>query len=172
MLLLSLGSNLGDRLGYLSRAIKLLSSFVSDISISPVYESEALLPDNSPESWDIPFLNIALSGKTTLSPREVLIKVKEIEYIMGRKEDHELWSPREIDIDILAYDDKIVNEKDLVIPHMQLLDRAFFLFPMADLVPDWKYPVAGENYGKDIASICSGFRDDLNTRLTSFYIDI
>jgi 2-amino-4-hydroxy-6-hydroxymethyldihydropteridine diphosphokinase len=150
----SLGSNLGNRLEFLQKAVDLLQDFLVDVAISPIYQSDALLIEGSPADWNLEFYNIALAGKTKLSARKLLEKIQAIEKkVIGGEKDKRRWSPRKIDIDIIAFNDEIHREKDLNIPHKHLLERDFFLLPMNDVTPDWKYPVKGEHSGKNIAEI-------------------
>lgn len=147
---LGLGSNEGDRLQHLSRAVAALGRgalpVLSHIVLSPVYESRALLPAGAPQSWDSAFLNMAVAGETALSPQALLAEVKEMETKLGRR-PRGFWGPREIDIDILAYGDTVLDAPDLRIPHRELLLRDFALVPFADVAPDWAYPCAGEYNG-------------------------
>ncbi len=143
MIILGLGTNIGERLAYLESAIHHLSAVLNITAISPIYESPALLKSDSPKEWDISFLNMAIMGETNLSPQELLAQIKDIEKKVGRQ-DRGIWAPREIDIDILAYDSLIVDESDLKIPHQYLCERAFALLPFADIAPDWCYPGMGE----------------------------
>src|SRR4051812_42854883 len=106
MVVLGLGSNRGDRIQFLRAALHALKSQstspeIEVHAISPLYESDALLPVGAPESWNRPFLNVNVLCKTSLSPVDLLKNLKIIEGRMGRK-DAGRWAPREIDIDILA----------------------------------------------------------------------
>ncbi len=144
---LAIGSNVGDRQNYLSLAIANLSTLLEDIKPSPIYESHALLPENAPDSWNMPFLNMAIRGNSNLSPLALLNAIKEIEMIMGRKSEKMRWAPRVIDIDILVYDDVVLDEELLHIPHLEILNRLFMLQPLADVYPEWKFPRKGKYYG-------------------------
>jgi 2-amino-4-hydroxy-6-hydroxymethyldihydropteridine diphosphokinase/dihydropteroate synthase len=137
--ILGLGSNVGDRAENLRAAISALALYLKNIRESTVLESAALLPENAPIDWDMPYLNIAIAGKTMLSPRELLSTIKEIEHKLGREKIGH-WSPRNIDIDILAFGDLLLDEPDLTIPHKELLNRDFALKPLLELVPDWVHP--------------------------------
>lgn len=141
MVVLGLGTNLGDRAQHLRRAVKAIAEVVSDLACSPVYESHALLPVGAPDSWDMAFLNVAVCGMTELAPREMLAKAKAIEQALGRA-PRGRWGPREIDIDILAYGEFVVADPELIIPHRELLLRDFALIPLADVTPDWVHPLA------------------------------
>src|SRR4051812_15621397 len=136
---LGLGSNEGDRLGFLRRAIRLLSFETPDLRIlraSPLYESQAMLPVDAPAdgSWNRPFLNLALEGETRLSPPELLAALKLCEAKLGR-ESRSRWAPRRIDIDILVTDGPRVSGPGLEIPHPGVASRPFALLPLADLWP-------------------------------------
>ena len=121
---------------------------ISNIKISEIYESKAVLKENSPKHWNKNFLNIAISGDSNLSPLEILQEIKIIETSLGRPEKHEVWSPRVIDIDILAIDDMCLNSEELTIPHKLLYQRDFVLKPLSDIEPDWQYPVKTSRFYK------------------------
>lgn len=141
MVVLGLGSNLGDRLGYLREAVRRLSDVMTGLRCSSVYESPAMLPENAPPEWDIAYYNMVIVGGTSLSPQELLRFAKIIEQELGRT-DRGRWGPREIDVDILAYGQKVLGEPDLIVPHAGLLLRDFALVPLAEIAPDWVHPVA------------------------------
>jgi 2-amino-4-hydroxy-6-hydroxymethyldihydropteridine diphosphokinase/dihydropteroate synthase len=151
-----LGSNLGDRALHLKNAEKLLikNLELQELKISQIFKNKALLKENAPKEWNIDFFNIAISAKINLekfSPVEILEIIKKIEQEIGRSNQDKLWAPREIDIDILAIDDLIINlEGKLQIPHKSLLERDFFIKTFAEIEPNWKYPVAGDFFGKKI----------------------
>lgn len=147
MVILGLGSNLGDRRSNLAQAIAKLRAHATIESVSTAYESAAMLPPDAPREWNKPFLNLAVKIRTGLSPRELLHALKEIEKALGRAR-RERWAPREIDLDILAWDDLMIHEADLKIPHPGLLERPFALRPLAELVPGWNYPVPGPHFGQ------------------------
>lgn len=141
--ILGLGSNIGDKRKYLRSAIAELGVFIDNICVSSIYESKALLPKDAPPQWDVPFYNMAVIGTTGLEPNELLNVVKQIEQKLGRsKIGH--WSPREIDIDILAIGNLVVDEGNLSIPHKELLKRDFVLAPLAEIAPNWVHPLAKE----------------------------
>ncbi|MDR1057427.1 MAG: dihydropteroate synthase [Coxiellaceae bacterium] len=140
MIVLGLGCNVGDRLANLREALcrlRLISN-LKILQVSPVYESDALLLDDAPPDWNQQFANLALGIYTTLHPEELLAAIKEVEKGMGRG-IHLKWSPRLIDIDILAWDDEYYHTDKLTIPHLALTERPFALWPLADIVPAWKY---------------------------------
>lgn len=138
-IILALGSNMGDRSANLMQAIEHLGEHIQRITPSPIYESPAMLPADAPADWDTAFLNMAIAGHTSLSPRELLNHALNIEQHMGRvRVGH--WGPRLIDIDIIAYAQQVLDEEGLSIPHPGLLTRDFVLKPAADIAPDWTYP--------------------------------
>src|ERR1043165_1393448 len=143
MLILSLGTNLGDSLNNLRLGLQLLqkSQKIAPLQTSPLYSSSALLPPYAPVAWNRPFLNLAVACETDLSPLEVLKLIKQIERQFGR-EENQRWAPRIIDIDILAWDNCVIDQIGLKIPHTELLSRPFALWPLVDLWPDWQHPSA------------------------------
>ncbi|CAL7963250.1 dihydropteroate synthase [Gammaproteobacteria bacterium] len=146
MIILGIGCNIGDRLASLRNTLTHLRAIdeLTVHQVSPVYESNALLPDNAPQNWDSPYLNLALSISTKLSPEQLLTKIKTIEEKMGRLE-HLHWSPRIIDIDILAWHEECYHTDKINIPHKGLLERPFAIWPLADVAPNWKYCESNKN---------------------------
>ncbi|MFZ2314662.1 MAG: dihydropteroate synthase [Gammaproteobacteria bacterium] len=141
--ILGLGSNIGDRLENLRAAFSRIKH-ISGVQVkqhSPLYISDALLPDNAPASWDQPHINFALVCTTSLSPIDLLAELKKIETALGRPTEKQRWSPRLIDIDILAYGEETIKTDVLTIPHPGLTERPFALWPLADLMPFWMHPV-------------------------------
>lgn len=135
MIYLSLGSNLGDRESYLAYAVEELSAIGELKSKSSVYETPPWGKEDQPA-----FLNMVVALNTAIEPDELLNKVKQIEERLGRKE-REHWGPREIDIDILFYDDLRYLSQRLTIPHPLLHERAFVLVPLAEIAPEFIHPV-------------------------------
>lgn len=135
---LGIGSNLGDRASYLIQALSLLTQGSRPILTAPRYsllfESEALLLPGSPPEWNIAFLNAAIAGNTNLSPQDLLSEVKAIEARIGRQKLGR-WSPREIDIDILWFNNEEIHSPTLSIPHPELTKRPFALWPLIALEP-------------------------------------
>lgn len=136
---LSLGSNKGDRIGYIQQATGLLGAVenISIIRTSAFYETE---PWNM--NTDIWFVNAIVEVKTSLSPQVLLEECKRIESQLGRKHsESKVYEDRSIDIDILFYGKDIINEENLTVPHKYLHLRAFILVPMLELNPDFEHPV-------------------------------
>ncbi|MHC1578980.1 MAG: 2-amino-4-hydroxy-6-hydroxymethyldihydropteridine diphosphokinase [Dehalococcoidia bacterium] len=134
---LSLGSNLGEREENLRRALALLSPKVDLKKMSSIYETEPVGYKKQPL-----FLNMVCSIATNLSPEELLSLAKDIEAGMGRLPSFPN-APRIIDIDILFYDDKIMETQTLAIPHPRLQDRAFVLIPLTEIAPELVHPKLG-----------------------------
>ncbi len=132
---LGLGSNKGERLIYLKRAIGELHKVGKLITISPVYETEAWGQMVQPR-----FLNAVIRMVTELAPLLLLREIKAIEQRVGRQPSPR-WGPREIDIDILFYDELILDTPELKIPHPYLHVRPFVLIPLADIAPNLVHPV-------------------------------
>ncbi len=132
---LGLGTNLGNRWSNLLRAIEGLRSFVTVDALSPVYETEPWGYAQQP-----PFLNMVLTGRTHLSPHELLAALKQLERDLGRRPTFR-YGPRIIDLDILFYENLCMDTPDLTIPHPRLHERAFVLVPLANLAPDLIHPL-------------------------------
>ena len=136
---LGLGSNLGGRRENLTDAIKKLDAGpeLMVLRTSRVYETAPWGLTEQPD-----FLNLVAEISTTLSPQQLLARIKELERRSGREPGPQ-YGPRIIDVDILLYGDEVVDEPDLRIPHASLHLRAFALVPLAELTPDRVHPVLG-----------------------------
>ncbi len=135
---LGLGSNLGDRVANLKKALAALSGQVRMERISPVYETEPVGYED--QDW---FLNLVCYGETGLEPGDLLSLVKGIEAQMDRQESFRN-GPRPIDIDILFFGDRIINSENLIIPHPRIAERGFVLVPLAEIAPDLVHPQNGK----------------------------
>ena len=136
---LGLGTNLGDRAKNLAQAITGLDAG-AELTVrrtSGTYETSPWGLTGQPD-----FLNMVAEVSTTLTPQQLLERVKELERELGR-EPGPRFGPRLIDVDILLYGNLVVDEPDLRIPHASLHLRAFALAPLAELAPDWVHPVIG-----------------------------
>jgi len=135
-LVLSLGSNLGNRYAYLLRAIqKIEKYFNSKPVIAHFYETPPWGNENQSR-----FINTAIYLHTDIPLDQCLKKVQAIEKEMGRLKT-EKWGPRMIDIDILFYEDDVVEIDELVVPHQYLHQRAFVLKPLQDILPNFIHPL-------------------------------
>lgn len=154
MVILGLGSNIGDKMTHLNAAIAELSTIIKEVCRSAIYTCPAMLPEGAPREWDISFYNMAIGGECDLPPLELLSEIKNIEQKLGRQ-DRGRWGPREIDIDILAMGDEVFEWPELCIPHKGLLERDFALLPLADIAPGWRYP--GQHFTARELCIQKGF---------------
>lgn len=144
---IGIGSNVGDRLSHIRKAIFQISErgIISNVKISGVYETPALLPETAPEEWNTSFYNCAISGNTDLKPEVLLNELKEVEKSLGRI-DRGRWGPREIDLDIICWGNLVYSSEKLTIPHPELHKRLFVIAPLAELLPDWAHPNFKENF--------------------------
>lgn len=142
--LLSLGVNIGDRRGALNAAVVALDAHprCQVLAASSAYETKALLPPDAPPEWDRTFMNAAVIVQCALSPLRLLDHCQTIEKAMGRGA-HEHWSPRVIDIDIVATDGPAVATERLAIPHPLASGREFVLAPAAEIAPGWRLESGG-----------------------------
>ena len=133
---IGIGSNVGDKQGNCIEAINLLSSRgISVRKRSSLYKTEPWGVKEQPS-----FVNAVVEAETDLSSQELLIALKSIENEMGRQETYR-WGPRVIDLDILLYNDLVVDEPGLTIPHPYLHQREFVLEPLSEIAPDKIHPV-------------------------------
>ncbi len=135
---LNLGSNLGNRLLHLTRAMKAIGEEFGPYETSHKVESDPWGFDSTNR-----FVNIGLAIESSLDPEEVLSRLQAIEKSISPR-GHRRWdgsyNDREIDIDIMATDGEPYASKTLQIPHRHLAQRDFFLKPLAELAPDWRHP--------------------------------
>lgn len=136
---LALGSNLGNRLANLKNAVSNLPPQMEVKKKSLVYETPPWGYIDQP-----PFLNQVVMAKTYLEPDALLSHLKRLESVLGREPSFEN-GPRLIDMDILFYDDAILDSPPLVIPHPRLHQRGFVLVPLNEIAPDLVHPVLGKS---------------------------
>ena len=135
-----LGSNLGDRAGYLLLAVRgMLDAGLDVIRLSSIYETEAVEYEEQP-----PFLNMVaeLRGSTLPSPEQTLARLLRIEYVLGRTRDVRM-GPRTIDLDLLIFKDMQSDTEFLKLPHPRIAARRFVLVPLAELAPELVHPITG-----------------------------
>lgn len=136
---LALGSNIGDRGENLKQAIAALTPQMDVKAKSHVYETPPLGYEDQPQ-----FLNQVLKTQTYLQPEPLLKHIKRLEVALGRKATFRN-GPREIDIDVLMYDDLVLNTSVLTLPHPHMHERGFVLLPMMDIAPDLIHPISGKS---------------------------
>lgn len=157
---IALGSNLGDRFGNLTKALDILSSS-SGIYIaykSSVYESPAVDVTDQPD-----FLNMVVEIETWLGPYDLLERCREVEKKMKRKKTRDK-GPRIIDVDILLFDDAVIEKEDLTVPHPALTERPFFLVPLMELAGNMIIPGTGTNISDALAGLAPYKLEKVNDR--------
>lgn len=145
---LALGTNLGDRLANLKQAISALTPQLEVKAKSQVYETPPWGVEEQPK-----FLNQVLKANTYLDPEPLLKHLKRLEVALGRQESFPN-GPRLIDMDILFYDDLVVDKPSLVIPHPRLHERGFVLLPLMEIAPNLVHPVSKKSV-REMAELCS-----------------
>lgn len=155
---LGLGSNLGDKVANLREALRLVAgardSGVALLAVSSLFRTEPV--GYLDQDW---FLNAAAHIEAQLTPRELLNRLLAIEQALGRVRTVRN-GPRIIDLDILLWEDLIVNEDDLVIPHPRMHERLFVLDPLAEIAPDLRHPILGKTVAECRAELALKSRDE------------
>lgn len=154
---IGVGSNLGDTKANIQKAIKMMreNKILQGIQTSSLYLTEPVGKKKQPD-----FLNLVVKGQTELEPSELLGSLLDIEDKLGRKRNKK-WGPREMDLDILFYDDMILKQKNLTIPHPGIENRKFVLIPLVELSPDLKHPVLN----KSISELLENTKDHCRVEL-------
>ncbi len=140
-ILLSLGSNLGDRKGFIDSAYKLINQtgLINNCRLSSYYESEPVGFSDQPY-----FINACLRGTTKLPPNLLIYFAKSLEYLCGRVV-RKRWHERELDIDIIMYGDSVLNLRHLILPHPRFHERKFVLMPSNEIAGEMINPVNGKS---------------------------
>lgn len=159
LVLFSVGSNFGDRQAHIEKAYDILISngTLTDAMISSYYETEPY--GITEQAW---FLNVGIIGTTTLSEFELLKNCQNIESIIGRKKRRR-WHEREIDIDIISYGQRIIEDSTLQIPHPRLHKRKFVLVPLNEIAGNVFIP----KYKMSIKQLLDDCQDSSEVRLFS-----
>lgn len=135
---IALGSNLGDRDAHLDVAVARLSALLSDLRQSTRYDTAPVdVDDEQPR-----YLNAAVVGRTTLSPSALLRAMQAIEAEQGRSRPY-TNAPRTLDLDLILYEDAVIDDGDLTVPHSRFRQRAFVLEPLAEIASELIDPVTG-----------------------------
>lgn len=144
---MGLGANLGEQPARtVGDAAAMLRSLLVDARVAPLYRSRPLGPPQPA------FFNTAVTGRTALSPPDLLAVVKRLELAAGRRPAARN-SPRPLDIDLLLYDQEIVATPELSLPHPRLRERRFVLAPLSDIAPDWPVPPDGRSVAELLAAL-------------------
>ncbi|MGA1862305.1 2-amino-4-hydroxy-6-hydroxymethyldihydropteridine diphosphokinase [Deferribacter thermophilus] len=153
--ILSLGSNVGDRVKNLYFALSLLEKKQVLIqNISSIYKSESLLKDGQRE-----YFNMIVIAFTNYEPLLLLHTCKDIEEKMGRKKVKR-WGERVIDIDIIDFNSLVIKTKDLCVPHIEMVNRSFVLYPLYQVFKDYRHPI----FKKNVKYFIDELTDDLNIK--------
>lgn len=149
----ALGSNLGDRAALLDAAVQALGALpgVRVVRRSSTHVTKAVLPPEDPTPQP-DYLNAVVELATDTPPRALLTALKRIEVQLGRKQTKR-WAPREIDLDLLLWNDAVVNEPDFRLPHPGLASRRFVLAPLAELAPQLQHPVSRQTIAALLAAL-------------------
>jgi len=146
---IGLGSNLGSRRELIKKALTLLEEAgVYKVKTSSFYETE---PVGGP--LQDKYINAAAEIETNLTPKKLLSLFKDIEQKLGRDLNKPKWSAREIDLDILIYENEIISEDGLIIPHPLLHNRRFVLEPLAEIAPLLEHPVLRQSIANLFAAL-------------------
>jgi 2-amino-4-hydroxy-6-hydroxymethyldihydropteridine diphosphokinase len=145
---LGLGANVGDRLANLRMALARLQTLARLETVSSLYETQPQGVSDQPL-----FFNAVCRVSTGLEPQALLRFLKNLEWEIGRRPGGQTWGPRLIDLDILLYDDRVVDAPELKVPHPRLAERAFVLVPLAELAPELRHPLLGKTMKELLASV-------------------
>ncbi|MBM7314853.1 2-amino-4-hydroxy-6-hydroxymethyldihydropteridine diphosphokinase [Streptococcus suis] len=137
---LSIGGNMGDRLAYLKAALEAVDRHPDCRLglVSPIYETPAWGKTDQAD-----FLNLACQVETNLSAQDFLALCQQIELDLDRVRI-EKWGQRTIDLDIIFWDEQVIEEENLIVPHPYAHERAFVLLPLADIAADYRHPSLGQ----------------------------
>lgn len=149
---IALGSNLGNRSEHLQYAVKRLRESIPDLRVSPFIETAPFGVDPQPA-----FLNGAALGRTSLSPRDLISTLSRIESERLRERPYP-GAPRTLDLDLILYADRVIEEPGLTVPHPRFREREFVLGPLVSLAPELVDPVTGLTVGQLLKQLRRGNR--------------
>jgi 2-amino-4-hydroxy-6-hydroxymethyldihydropteridine diphosphokinase len=132
---IGIGSNLGSRIENCIKAVHEISNFASVLAVSSIYETEPVDKEDQPD-----FINCVIKIETALPPHGLLVSLESIESSLGRNRE-EKWGPRTIDLDIIFYDNLVIQTDELTIPHPRAHLRRFVLEPLCEIAPELVHPV-------------------------------
>lgn len=162
---IGLGSNLGNRRAHYQKALELIAGLPKTrvVKRSSLYESE---PIGDAKNW---YVNGVVEIETDFAPEKLLSRLQAIEKVMGRKKTPQTkkWSSRKIDLDILLFDNYIVESRNLKIPHPEIPRRRFVLLPLSELAPQLAHP----RLGTTVAELLAALKDDKKVMLLPPHAD-
>lgn len=153
-----LGSNLGPREKNISAALNALERTRGIVveKVSSLYSTDPVGgPDDQPQ-----FINAAARLRTALSPRRLLSVLQQVETSLGRRRDGVRWGPRTIDLDLLLYDDVILGDDDLTLPHPLMHERRFVMQPLAEIAATVRHPTLGLTAAEILAGLGQNLPED------------
>jgi 2-amino-4-hydroxy-6-hydroxymethyldihydropteridine diphosphokinase len=145
---LGLGANIGNREANLRMALRGLTRMARVEAVSSLYETDPIGSVPQPA-----FYNAVSRTETGLEPESLLRFLKSLEHEIGRRPGAPTGGPRPIDLDILLYEDRVLESEDLTIPHARLAERAFVLVPLAEIGPDVRHPTRDETIAELAAAV-------------------
>jgi len=147
---LALGSNLGDRSENLRMALRGLTRMARIDAVSSLHRS---VPEGPPQP---DYYNAVCRLVTGLEPEPLLRLLQALEHEIGRRRGGERHGPRPIDLDILLYDDQVIDSEALSVPHPRMWERAFVMRPLAEIAPEARHPESGKTAGEVSAAMDAG----------------
>jgi 2-amino-4-hydroxy-6-hydroxymethyldihydropteridine diphosphokinase len=145
---LGLGANIGNREANLRTALRDLTRMARVEAVSSLYETDPIGSVPQPA-----FYNAACRIETGLEPESLLRFLKSVEHEIGRRPSRPAGGPRPIDLDILLYEDRVLQSQDLTIPHPRLAERAFVLVPLAEIAPGVRHPMREQTIAELAAAV-------------------
>ncbi len=149
---IGLGSNLGDRIGSIQKAIGEISKLGDISALSSLYETEPVGVEDQPD-----FINCVIKLEANLSPYDLLVSLQSVEKKLGR-ERREKWEPRTIDLDIIFYNNLVIETPSLIIPHPRAHLRRFVLEPLCEIAPDFIHPTLNITVSKILEGLVDSKR--------------
>jgi 2-amino-4-hydroxy-6-hydroxymethyldihydropteridine diphosphokinase len=156
VILIALGSNLPSRYGDSEATVRAALEKMSALGMRVVDSSRIVRTRPVPLSAQPDYANAVASIQTALDPQALLVLLQALEADFGRIRSQERNTPRILDLDILAYNDRVIDEAGLRVPHPRLEARGFVLYPLREIAPNWRHPVSGFSVDEMIAALEGG----------------